>query len=214
MFKLKYLKYKKKYLNLKNLKNGGMNAPNDLHNAIINGEWMRTIELIQNGADIEAQFNGKTPLIIAIENDRSMIARDLIENGANKEVQFNGKTPLIIAIENNRSMIARDLLNNNANPNAIDLNSGDSPLFIVVKLNLVEIVDLLLDRKADIFFINYDISKNNGKTIFDYIIDNEIKEIIDLPSFKRIQALINVTNQYRIPYDIIRKILGYENFDN
>jgi ankyrin repeat protein len=111
-------------------------------------------------------------------------------------------------------MIARDLLNNNANPNAIDLNSGDSPLFIVVKLNLVEIVDLLLDRKADIFFINYDISKNNGKTIFDYIIDNEIKEIIELPSFKRIQTLVNVTNRYSIPDDIIREILGYENLDN
>ena len=41
MFKLKYLKYKKKYLDLKkNLKIGGMNAPNELHNAIINDQLL------------------------------------------------------------------------------------------------------------------------------------------------------------------------------
>ena len=46
MFKLKYLKYKKKYLNLKNIKIGGMNAPNELHNAIINDQWRKPFNQI------------------------------------------------------------------------------------------------------------------------------------------------------------------------
>jgi ankyrin repeat protein len=278
MFKLKYLKYKKKYLNLKNLKIGGMNALNNLHMAILNNdgyiarELIRngtnleaefegktplilaiendrvliateliqnnanleaefegktpliiavennrdsiTRTLIENGADKEAQFNGKTPLIIAIENNRFQIARDLIENGANTEVQFNEKTPLLIAIENNRFEIARVLLNNNGNPNLIDINSGDSVLFIAVKLNFIQLVNLLLERRANIFFSNDDNLQNQGKTIFEYIIDNNIQQIITLDSFRRIQALVNVTNQYRIPDDIITEILGYENLDN
>ena len=151
----------------------------------------------------------KTPLIIAIEDNRTIIARELIERGANTEVQFNGKTPLIIAIENNNFVIARELLNNNTNPNLIDTNSGDSILFIAVKGNFIQIVNLLLNRRANIFFRNDDNLENQGKSIFEYIIDNNLNDIIRLDSFRRIQALFNITNEYGIPEELINKILGY-----
>ena len=77
MYKLKYLKYKKKYLNLKNnLKGGNLDIFNEVKSNNINN----VKEIINNNPGVFNQINylGITPLFFAVINkNKEIIVRDL-----------------------------------------------------------------------------------------------------------------------------------------
>ncbi len=183
--------------------------------AVENNHSYNVKKLLEYGAKTEVKFKEKTPLIIAVENNHLYNIEKLLEYGAKTEVRLGGKTPLIVAIQNNNfnNWIEVEtinlLLNSGANPNIIDMNSGDSALFIAVKLRNTKIVELLLIKNANIFFRNNDISKNDGKTIFKYIINNNLNEIIQLNIFKIIQCINDFADKYGIHEELINIIIGY-----
>ena len=86
MYKLKYLKYKKKYLNLKNNLKGGNNdlQQNNIFDLVKMGDINQVQNLINNNPDIVNQTNdnGKTPLFIAVEKFNIPMINLLIEKGA------------------------------------------------------------------------------------------------------------------------------------
>ena len=173
--------------------------------AVENNMYTIFRELLDKGANKEALYNRKPPLIISIENNNLSIVRKLLEKGANIEAQYNGKIPFIIAIENNRYSIIKEFLNYNADPNVIDINSGDSALYIAVKSRMISIVELLLNRGANLLFRNIDISKNGGKTIFKYIIDNDLTEIMNLRKFDHLKSklyLIKIAKEKNFPTEL------------
>lgn len=173
--------------------------------AIENNMYTIFRELLDKGANKEALYNRKPPLIISIENNNLSIVRKLLEKGANIEAQYNGKIPFIIAIENNRYSIIKEFLNYDVDPNVIDINSGDSALYIAVKSRMTSIVELLLNRGANLLFRNIDISKNGGKTIFKYIIDNDLTEIMNLRKFDHLKSklyLIKIAKEKNFPTEL------------
>lgn len=173
--------------------------------AVENNMYTIFRELLDKGANKEALYNRKPPLIISIENNNLSIVRKLLEKGANIEAQYNGKIPFIIAIENNRYSIIKEFLNYNVDPNVIDINSGDSALYIAVKSRMTSIVELLLNRGANLLFRNIDISKNGGKTIFKYIIDNDLTEIMNLRKFDHLKSklyLIKIAKEKNLPIEL------------
>ena len=173
--------------------------------AVENNMYTIFRELLDKGANKEALYNRKPPLIISIENNNLSIVRKLLEKGANIEAQYNGKIPFIIAIENNRYSIIKEFLNYNVDPNVIDINSGDSALYIAVKSRMISIVELLLNRGANLLFRNIDISKNGGKTIFKYIIDNDLTEIMNLRKFDHLKSklyLIKIAREKNLPIEL------------
>lgn len=173
--------------------------------AVENNIYTIVRELLEKGANKEALDNRKPPLIISIENNNLSIVRKLLEKGANIEAQYNGKIPFIIAIENNRYSIIKEFLNYDVDPNVIDINSGDSALYIAVKSRMTPIVELLLNRGANLLFRNIDISKNGGKTIFKYIIDNDLTEIMNLRKFDHLKSklyLIKIAKEKNFPTEL------------
>jgi ankyrin repeat protein len=173
--------------------------------AVENNMYTIFRELIDKGANKEALDNRKPPLIISIENNNLSIVRKLLEKGANIEAKYNGKIPFIIAIENNRYSIIKEFLNYDVDPNVIDINSGDSALYIAVKSRMTTIVELLLNRGANLLFRNIDISKNGGKTIFKYIIDNHLTEIMNLRKFDNVKSklyLIKIAREKNLPIEL------------
>ena len=173
--------------------------------AVENNMYTIFRELLDKGANKEALDNRKPPLIISIENNNLSIVRKLLEKGANIEAQYNGKIPFIIAIENNRYSIIKEFLNYDVDPNVIDINSGDSALYIAVKSRMTRIVELLLNRGANLLFRNIDISKNGGKTIFKYIIDNDLTEIMYLRKFDHLKSklyLIKIAREKNLPIEL------------
>ena len=173
--------------------------------AVENNMYTIFRELLDKGANKEALDNRKPPLIISIENNNLSIVRKLLEKGANIEAKYNGKIPFIIAIENNRYSIIKEFLNYDVDPNVIDINSGDSALYISVKSRMTPIVELLLNRGANLLFRNIDISKNGGKTIFKYIIDNDLTEIMNLRKFDHLKSklyLIKIAKEKNLPTEL------------
>ena len=173
--------------------------------AVENNMYTIFRELLDKGANKEALDNRKPPLIISIENNNLSIVRKLLEKGANIEAQYNGKIPFIIAVENNRYSIIKEFLNYDVDPNVIDINSGDSALYIAVKSRMTSIVELLLNRGANLLFRNIDISKNGGKTIFKYIIDNDLTEIMNLRKFDHLKSklyLIKIAKEKNLPIEL------------
>ena len=87
MYKLKYLKYKKKYLNLKNNLKGGTISTLQQNNIFIevqDGNTNQVQNLINNNPDVVNQTNnnGKTPLFIAVENFNIPMIQLLINLGS------------------------------------------------------------------------------------------------------------------------------------
>jgi len=149
---------------------------------------------IDNNVDINSKtIDEKTALINAIKSNELEIVKLLVDNRANINMKANGSTPLIQAIITSRgsrrvrdittskSRMTRDitivqyLLDNGADVNYGD-SSGNTAIMIAIKEKYFDIVDLLLDYKADISLTND--NQETALVMFDFSFFGSIKDII------------------------------------
>jgi len=108
--------------------------------------------LIENKAAIDVRCSaGETPLAKACARGRVKVAARLLAAGASVESSNTyGRTPLLlVARESGNAELAGILLDRKANPGATD-KFGDTPLTLAAWRGFRPLVDLLLERGADI----------------------------------------------------------------
>jgi len=117
--------------------------------------------LIENGADLEARRQGKTPLLAAVENNHIELVKLLLASGANVEAKSGGRTTLLFAIARNKSRnrnlqveseeLVRILLASGANVEARD-GVGITPLIHAARSHFCApgILKLLLEQKPNV----------------------------------------------------------------
>lgn len=146
-------------------------------------------DLIAKGVDIHAlnHWNNNilhlTCKVLNVQATKLFLSKDVNLNQKNN----SGETPLLLAVQGSKEEsakgleIIKELLEKGANPN-IFTRSGNTPLFEACTSQNFEIVNLLLNYKADLLFQGC-----KGETIFDRLFlpaekfDLEgVKKIIDL----------------------------------
>ena len=84
--------------------------------------------LLYNGADVQVDEDGRTPLLIACENGDIRAARNLLNNGADvNRANKKGETPLYVACERGHVDAVRLLLEKGADVERVG-ESGWTPL--------------------------------------------------------------------------------------
>ena len=171
IYKDKYLKYKKKYLNLKYGGSDG-NSDNDLKTAITSNKYDEVKKMI-DGKNINKSIDeyGRTPLQIAALLGHTEIVKLLInDNKINiNQATSLGNTPLLIASYRGNTDIASLLIDKKA---AIEKanNQGETPLMIASRVGDTKIVKMLISKGAKINKAADDgatplyIASGNGKT--------------------------------------------------
>lgn len=89
--------------------------------------------LVEKGANVHAKSirSGRTVLISIVASCEEPIVQYLLDNGAQSDVNLQdeyGKTPLFEAASNNNEGVVKLLIAKGANVNALETNSGESPL--------------------------------------------------------------------------------------
>jgi ankyrin repeat protein len=147
----------------------------DLLRAVDQGDLAKVKDLLENGADINAQSTQGTPLSLASFNGQIEIVKFLIEKGADVDVKDNaGWSPLIWASATNHAEIAKLLIDKGAQINEKN-NQGQTPLMFASKWGYIEIVKLLIDKEAEI-----NMQMNDGWTALMDSIDSGHIEIARL----------------------------------
>ncbi|OGR02808.1 MAG: hypothetical protein A2511_03120 [Deltaproteobacteria bacterium RIFOXYD12_FULL_50_9] len=101
-----------------------------------------------------------TPLFSAVQQGNKNSVTTILESGANPdEVGDNGIQPLVQAASKDDINIAKMLLDKGANINARTLQLGNTALMRATETNHKEMVQYLIDRKADV-----NIADNSGCT--------------------------------------------------
>ena len=99
----------------------------------------------------------------------------LIDNGANTVDEKDGYSVLHFSVHGNSVLVSENLINNYHLPiNKVNVN-GQTPLIMGVKNNAADTVKLLIDHGADIT-----IKDNDGYSAYDYALQNNNFDIIDL----------------------------------
>ena len=148
----------------------------NLHEAIKAGNTTEAINLINEGADIEAiGIYGETPLHSAAGKGHVEIVNDLLRRGADVHaIDKNSQTPLHYAVVQGHVEIVNDLLGKGADVNAIGF-IGNTPLHSAASNNHTEVVNILLDRGANINATNY-----NGWTALHFTAARGGTEVVNL----------------------------------
>lgn len=121
-----------------------------LHDAVNAGDVARVIELIVQGADVNAQDLFGTPLHLAAAKGRTGIAVILIDRGADIEApgEPEGARPLHTAALNGQADIAALLLDRGAKVDARDA-AGRTALMVAAGFLHPDVAKLLLAQGAD-----------------------------------------------------------------
>lgn len=104
---------------------------------------------LENGLSINGGSEEITPLCQACSNNLFCIAKYLIDNGADVNKFSKTMTPLSIACGKNNIRIVRYLLEKGALPN-VKVDIDKTPLTIAIENDELEIVELLIEFKADV----------------------------------------------------------------
>lgn len=128
-----------------------------LHFAAGNGH-IKTVELLlKEETDINAQNEfGETPLHLAAKNGHKSVVEFLLHKGAEVDVLSGGiykNTPLHLAAKNGHIRVVAPLLKNGANINAQN-GFGETPLHFATFESKDEVVQFLIDEKAELFLKN------------------------------------------------------------
>ena len=238
-YKEKYLKYKKKYTELKNSLYGGnqkqeqeqqqnIEINNALSTAIKKNNIEEVRELLDRGANVNNINNrNQTPLIIAasnfIYNDERKekyinLINILIKNGADiNYTDSRGNSALNYAIQREIEEVVRDLLERGVNVNNIN-NSNQTPLIIAAskkiyntkeRLNNKNIINILLEKGVN---INIDHRDNEHNTALNYAVENNKIEVVgDL--LERGANVNNINNNNQTPL-IIAALKNFYNIEN
>jgi ankyrin repeat protein len=208
-YKSKYLKYKKKYIELISQKQliGGDDREN-LYKACKFGNIVELSRMIDKKVNIDDYYeDNKTPLLIACENNNYYIALKLIEENANIDFQdIYGNTALHYACKNNNYDIVLLLIEKGAN-SKIKNRSNQTLLHMISSLENVNLalVKLLIDQKIDLNSIDL-----FGRTFLYNALErsnqNLVKFIMDYNSTNT-GAIELVDNKRRTPLHIVANFI-------
>jgi len=121
-----------------------------LHDAAAKGDLKKVRELIENGADVNARYDGWTPLDYAASHGHLEIARFLFDKGADVNLRDkDGSTPLRKAAFAGHLNVVRFLVESGADVNARD-NAGWTPLHDAAFWNHLDVARLLIESGADV----------------------------------------------------------------
>ena len=120
-----------------------------LHLAVAEGSLNKIKTLLRNGANIDEDDCGRTPLYLAIEQNSIEIVLLLISNGASVDVK-ECYSPLYLALERGYSDIVKLLIENGANVNHYDMN-GDDLLEIAIDKKRNDLIPILVSLGAKLF---------------------------------------------------------------
>ena len=130
---------------------GAALAESTLADLIKNGHRAAALELIDQGADVNAaQPDGATPLHWAVYKIDVPLVEKLLENGADADVTNRyGSSPLAEAVKVANVELVRTLLEAGADPESPNLD-GETALMLAARTGSVEIAKLLVERGADV----------------------------------------------------------------
>jgi hypothetical protein len=126
-------------------------ADSTLADLIQNGRRVAAIELIQDGADINAaQGDGTTPLHWAVYKIDTELTGMLLAAGAEIDaVNRYGSSPLAEAVKVANTALVEMLLKSGADANAPNLD-GQTALMLAARTGSVEAAELLVEHGADV----------------------------------------------------------------
>jgi ankyrin repeat protein len=126
-------------------------AESPLADAIQNGNRAVALELIADGADVNAaQGDGATPLHWAVYRLDAELVELLLDRGANADVANRyGSSPLAEAVKAGNAELVALLLDAGADANSPNLD-GQTTLMLAARTGSVEVAKLLLDAGADV----------------------------------------------------------------
>ena len=126
-----------------------------------NGNFLRIIKCIANGADLETKDErGRTPLLIAVDREDEKLSELLINAGANLEAEwYEGTTAVCLATRRLNLPLVRKLVDAGANVNRKFAPDGPkyfySPLHFAARMGKKELVKVLLEAGADPNILDY-----------------------------------------------------------
>ncbi len=150
-YRVKYLKYKAKYLQLLEQIGSGSNEDKMLMDSVERDNLEAVILALDRGANVNFQTNfGETALIKAAIKGKTQIVELLLNRGADVNMYDKyGGTALIAASVNNNINIVKLLLDNGAIINHQDLGRRTA-LHLASGISHYEVVYTLIQRGADI----------------------------------------------------------------
>ncbi|MBW6515029.1 MAG: ankyrin repeat domain-containing protein [Candidatus Cloacimonetes bacterium] len=148
-----------------------------LLSAVTNQDTPMVSLLLNNGADPELKTrHGEFPLVEAIFHKNEQIVSLLLESRVNpdvKDVRQNNPA-LFLAIDNRDKSIAEKLIIAGADINARGAQLSDTSLMRAVKMDLPDIVAMLLSKGAEINAVD-----NNGWSALFYALERGNPQTID-----------------------------------
>lgn len=123
--------------------------PKSLVAALINKEYDRAKEMINNGIEVNFFLGDFSPLICSIENIDIM--KLLLEKGADVNLKNKSNmTALTIAVIANKVGAVKLLLKNNANVNVVSTLNNQTPLMFALQNKNFPIIKMLKEKDVDI----------------------------------------------------------------
>ena len=132
--------------------------------------------VIEHGLNVNEKCtaDGMTPLMCAVEFVSYGFVRFLIGEGADVNRIENCSSAFSIALSSNESGMAQLLIEHGLNINDPCTADGMTPLMCAVKYNNIKIVELLMDKGADVNSIN----QINGMSVIDYAKGDRILSLL------------------------------------
>lgn len=126
-------------------------AQSPLADAIEGGRRVTALELIDEGADVNAaQGDGTTPLHWAAYKLDMELVRALLAKGANASAANSfGASPLAEAVKAGNAALVALLLKGGAEPNAANAD-GETALMLAARAGSLDVAKLLLEHGADV----------------------------------------------------------------
>ncbi|MFC2141126.1 ankyrin repeat domain-containing protein [Acidobacteriota bacterium] len=145
------------------------------------------------GADANAfdKHRGSTPLLYTVWNNDEKMARLLVDKGAKA-----GFSEWFHVCFRNRLEIAKMILENGQDPNIQFTERNTSPLLLAVSSNHPDLVKLLLEYGADVYFVGE--NKQNALDIARVKGFSRIEQLLLNPRVKHNIDQVKQTNQIRL----------------
>ena len=123
-----------------------------LHKAIKKGKLQLAMELIEKGANVNTRDEyGNKPIHDAVKKGDSELVSRLIEKGANINAEgYFCNTALHFAAMKGRKKVASILLEAGSEIEIKEIRMGFTPLHEAIKAGHIEIVELLIQNKANV----------------------------------------------------------------
>ncbi|MGC8659742.1 MAG: ankyrin repeat domain-containing protein [Desulfomonilaceae bacterium] len=135
--------------------------PDNFVNACRSGDLERIKNLIQRGIDVNlrSRRGGRTGLMLAVKKNHPEVVEFLLASGADVNLVGkggSGKSALIRSAEIGNAKITRMLVEHGAHLDVRSKISGKTALMKAAEAGFIDIVGYLLEKRADVHFIDRD----------------------------------------------------------